>query len=576
MRSCSARSLGFSALLLAGAATAQVTTYDVATAIVTIPSVAAGSSSFTNVTLRDRGNLVFDFIGGLEQQPPMPADALTQYDLATGLLTLPAVRVGNETFLDVTLLNVGNFVFTLQTATALPASVSAELAAFFRAAEQLLATEVPASGAARIVQADACWVSNGRTRANFIADWDANSAEYVSRDAHLVGRRYENIQVRALRNLTNPDGSARREIDVTSDVIYRDGTAARQVSTTLISGSSAGTPRCTTPQNSPTLRELGNQRLISVAVRGQNWREQRYAIANGAELSPAVRFRREIDFAISDPMGNATYAILTGPGPTNTTGGLVYPFSMKFLSARLQRSAPELQGKNGNFLNALDDDGWRNCQLPSGAVPVVELVDCVANPGNGNSWGRGFTATPNATEDSAFLAQGWVAGAVYRVDVYNDDGWKTVRGHLGKTPIGTYYATLRQLPYSFAEMTDQYPVINLGNLTGPLIAANANAAAPVPFALSWTRPGTLTGPAMHLNQIWEFHQGPKIGNSGSTFNPAYRTLTRAYPGTTALSTSSFPVSPRHADQASKTYVEYTLFYREPTSGNVIRSRLNFQ
>ena len=81
---------------------------------------------------------------------------------------------------------------------------------------------------------------------------------------------------------------------------------------------------------------------------------------------------------------------------------------------------------------------------------------------------------------------------------------------------------------------------------------------------------------MHLNQIWEFHQGPKIGNSGSTFNPAYRTLTRAYPGTTALSTSSFPVSPRHADQASKTYVEYTLFYREPTSGNVIRSRLNFQ
>jgi hypothetical protein len=41
----------------------------------------------------------------------------------------------------------------------------------------------------------------------------------------MVGRRYENIQVRALRNLSNPDGSARREIDVTSDVVYRDGTA---------------------------------------------------------------------------------------------------------------------------------------------------------------------------------------------------------------------------------------------------------------------------------------------------------------------------------------------------------------
>lgn len=576
MPSRSALSLAFSALVAAGAATAQVTTYDVSTSVVTIPSVKAGSASFTNVTLRDRGNLVFDFTGGVEQLPAMPGDALTHYDLATGVLTLPAVKVGNETFLDVTLLNVGNFVFTLQTATALPASVSADVTAYFRSAEQLLATAVPASGAARIALGDSCWASNGRTRASFIADWDANSADYVSRDAFMVGRRYENIQVRALRNLSNPDGSTRREIDVTSDVVYRDGTASRQVPTTLISGSSAGTPRCATPQNSPTLRELGNQRLVSVTVRGQNWREQRYAITDGAALNPALRFRREIDFAISDPMGNGSYAILTGPGPTNTTGGVVYPFSMKLLSPRLQRSAPELQGKNGNFLNALDDDSWRNCQLPSGAVPVVELVDCVANPGNSSAWGRGFTATPNAAEDSGFLAQGWVAGGVYRFDVYNDDGWKTVRGHVGKTPVGTYYATLEQLPYSFAEMTDKYPVINLGNLTGALIAANANSAAPVPLALSWSHPGTLPGPAMHLNQIWEFHQGPKIGNPGTTLNPAYRTLTRAYPGTTALSTSSFPVSPRHADQASKTYVEYMLFYREPTTGNVIRSRINFQ
>ena len=77
-------------------------------------------------------------------------------------------------------------------------------------------------------------------------------ADYVSRDAFMVGRRYENIQVRALRNLSNPDGSTRREIDVTSDVVYRDGTASRQVPATLISGSSAGTPRCTTPRSSAT------------------------------------------------------------------------------------------------------------------------------------------------------------------------------------------------------------------------------------------------------------------------------------------------------------------------------------
>ena len=179
MQTRSALSLAVSTLVLAGAATAQVTTYDVATGVVTIPSVMAGGASFTNVTLLYRGDSVFDFTGGVEQLPAMPGDALTRYDLVTGVLTLPAVKVGNETFLDVTLLNVGNFVFTLQTATALPASVSADVTAFFRSAEQMLATAVPASGAARIALGDSCWAGNGRTRANFIADWDANSAEYV-------------------------------------------------------------------------------------------------------------------------------------------------------------------------------------------------------------------------------------------------------------------------------------------------------------------------------------------------------------------------------------------------------------
>ena len=151
-----------------------------------------------------------------------------------------------------------------------------------------------------------------------------------------------------------------------------------------------------------------------------------------------------------------------------------------------------------------------------------------------------------------------------------------MNGQASKTPIATYFDTLEQLPYSFVEMTDKYPVINLGNHSGALIAANANSAAPAPFALSWTRPGSLPGPAMLLGNVWEFQQGAKIGNPGTTFNPAYRTLTRAYPESTATSTSSFPASPRHPDQANKTYVEYLLFYRDPGSGTNIRSRINFQ
>ena len=209
---------------------------------VTIPSVAVGRASYTQVTLRNRGDFVFDLTGANAQTPAMPGAALTNYDLGSGVLTLPAVKVGNDTFLDVRLLNTGNFVFALQTATLLPASVTAEVAAFFRSVEALTATAVPSGGAARAALVDACWVSNGRTRANFIADWDANSAEYLQRDQYLIGRRVENIQVRALRNLSNSDGGQQREIDVQHDYIYRDGSTARGTTSTLISGSSAGSP----------------------------------------------------------------------------------------------------------------------------------------------------------------------------------------------------------------------------------------------------------------------------------------------------------------------------------------------
>lgn len=570
------RSVTLTAALFAAAAQAQVATFDPATFTINVPSVSVGTASFTNLRLLHVGNLVFAIQSASEQRPAMPGAAVANFDFATATLTLPALRVGDATFLDVGL-RLGTTGFVIASASELPASVSAEVAAFARAVEEQTATAVPATGAARMALTDSCWAGNGRTRANFIADWDANSADYVRRDSYLIGRRVQNIQVRALRNRSNADGSNRREIDVQWDVVYRDGTTARGVTETLISGSSAGTPRCSTPQTGSNLRVLGNQQLVSFAVRGNNVRDQRYSITSGAPLSPAVMYRREIEFAISDPMGNATYAILTGPGPTNTLGGVVYPFSMKLLSPRLLRSAPELAGKPGNFLNWRDDDNFRNCRLPSGAVPVVHVVDCVADGATSNTWGWGFTATPDAAADAGFAAQGWVAGGVYRVDVYADDGWKTVNGHAGRTPIATYYDTLERLPFSFGEMTGDYPEINLGALTPAQIATNASSATPAAMALSWTRPGLAPfQPAHHLFQLWEFHQGPKIGNPGTNLYPGYRTLVRSYPGTTATSTTGFPVSPRVPDQSGKTYTEYLIYYSDPSNGNSIRSRLSFQ
>lgn len=568
--------LALLALTAALQAQADFTVYDAATATVTIPSVSVGPTTFTGVTLKNRGDFVFD-LTGYAGQPAVAFPGVASYDAASGVLTLPAVKVGDATFIDVKLLNAGNYVFSLQAATALPQSVTDDVNAFARNFEAQ-STRIWTSGADRLSLTDSCWATNGRTRANYIADYDANLATYQKRDAVLVGRKVQNIQVLAVRNSTNPDGSARREIDIQWDVVYTDGSLVRGEINALISGSSAGTPRCTTPQTGSSLRALGNQQVVGVAARANNQREERYALSGGAPLSPQVRYRREVEWQIVDPMGNATYAIVTGPGPTNTTGGVTYPFSMKFLSTRLLKSAPELQGKAQNFLNWLDDDSYRNCFLSSGAVPAAALVDCSANGGSATAWGIGFTSTPDAAADKSFADQGWVAGAVYRFDVYNDDGWKGLNGHAGKTPIATYYDTLDRLPYTFVQMADRYPVINLVGITPAQLATSVTSPNPTPIpSMTWTKPATQPdGRVLTLNQMWEFHQGPKQGNTGSNFNPAYRTLNRVYVGTTTTSTTNFPVTPPVAGQNGKTYTEFMLFYSEPGSANSIRSRILFQ
>ena len=80
----------------------------------------------------------------------------------------------------------------------------------------------------------------------------------------------------------------------------------------------------------------------------------------------------------------------------------------------------------------------------------------------------------------------------------------------------------------------------------------------------------------HLFQVWEFQQGAKVGNASAVFNPAYRTLNRSYPGTTATATTAFPVSAKLPDQSSKTYTEYNLFFSEPGSLNSIQTRISLQ
>lgn len=110
--------LAVSLLGLTACASAQAISYDPATGVLTIPSVSVGGDTYVNVTLRDTGNYRFELQGATAQVPA--GMAVATYDAASGLLTLPTVVAGYTTYVNVVLLNVGNYTFTVQSATAQP------------------------------------------------------------------------------------------------------------------------------------------------------------------------------------------------------------------------------------------------------------------------------------------------------------------------------------------------------------------------------------------------------------------------------------------------------------------------
>lgn len=552
--------------------------YDTSTNVLTLPSVKVGHETYTQVTLLNTGNFTFTLQGALPQVPAGPGVAA--FDAQTGLVTIPAVKVGASTFVDVSLRHLGNYTFDLQGATELPAVTLNAVKGLLAKVDALWATEVPRTGEQRMSLSDPCWKHSGRTRAMAVSDVEMDPGLSLRSDADRVGSISGNAQVLALRNKVNPDGSTRQEVDVQYDVLFRDGSTAVTVWTT-VSGSTAGTPGCSQPQNSATLRFLGNQRLLSVAVRARNVRDQRYSATSGAALSPAVNYRRTLQWAISDPSGVATHVVVSGPGPTAVVGGQTLPFSLKFVSPRLLRSAPELQGKPGNFLNWLDDDLWRYCRVSGSAVPVAATADCVGQGATAFDLGI-TTSTPNPAADQNFANQGWVAGAAYRFDVYNDDGWKTVNGHAGKTPIASYYSTLGTLPYSFVEMAgtgvtaDKFARLNFVGLSPAQVQGNAISATPAAMNVIWTVPAALSDARrLGLISTYEYHQGARLGNAAGVVSPGYRWTHITYPAANATGNPAWAVNAKPAEQQSKSYFEFTLLHGDRTDLHVL-STVSFQ
>lgn len=410
-------------------------------------------------------------------------------------------------------------------------------------------------------QDDACMLSNGSTHAMRVAAYNPAAALY------RVGVRFENVQVLAERNTTNADGSARRELDVTYDEVYADGTADRAIRNTLVSGSSAGTAGCTTPSTGSNLRFLGNHRVVGFSMTPRNVYYSNYKLSDGASAATPQQVRREIRVNVSDPGQRATYAIVSGQGFASG--------KWKMLSPRVARDAPEMQGRVGNQ-NYQDGDNFRICLVPTGATYSAEAADCAGAGVGGDNGGVTASLTDAAdiaAKDAQFNGWNFSADAVYTVNVYADDGWKTVNGQAGKTPIATYTTRMGALPYTLAQMaahTTMAPRVATSSMT-PAQMASAIRGAGGTATLTLDQPVAMAGESpLTTSFAYAYEHGPKVGATGAW--PRVRAIKTTYP--TAGNALSVEIPGQPVGAGSVTYGEVWLNGTD-RNGRVIANSFTF-
>lgn len=447
-----------------------------------------------------------------------------------------------------------------------------------------VATAIGANGAAVFSLSDGCSLADGRSKAYNVDEFNAEPLAVARGQAEVGSTRIAPVVV-ADRTETNPDLTTRREIDIKFVINYKDGSKNEVAENTIISGSSSGAKMadgstCATPDSKTDWRFYGNRKVVETAVVATNERIERTALATGLPVSPAVVYSKYITLFVSDPAKVATYAIVTGPGlGFGTAAGK--SGSLKLLSVRLLRNAPELTGKRNNFVDWLDTDGFRLCSNAAGNdTAPADTVNCAADGGTGTSWGS-YNRPSGIDLDTRFASLNINAGAVYTIDVYGDDGWKTVNGQLGKTPIASYKSTLDNAPLSAAALAGTGPAADLfarvtsSTKTAAEIATAVRAKAAISTGQTWTAPGAMPdGRAVALRRNWSFESGQASPAPSNATWPASRKLDFGYPG--ALATSATVNIPAPvAALVNPTYAETALQYFN-RNGNFITSIYSYQ
>lgn len=98
---------------------AQQAVFDAASGVLTLPAVKVGTSTYQDVRLliTNPSNYTFKLQAATEQVPAGPSTNV--FNTSTGVLTLPSVKVGAQTYVDVTLglTDAATYTFVLRSAT---------------------------------------------------------------------------------------------------------------------------------------------------------------------------------------------------------------------------------------------------------------------------------------------------------------------------------------------------------------------------------------------------------------------------------------------------------------------------
>ncbi|KAB2899899.1 MAG: hypothetical protein F9K35_07715 [Burkholderiaceae bacterium] len=427
---------------------------------------------------------------------------------------------------------------------------------YVQANEVLLAQRMPDGGAERYSLLDACYLGNGSTKATLVSNWNATQAQNT---AYQVGRKLANVQVLAERKTTNADGSARHEVDIGYDEQYTDGTAILGQVETLVAGSTSGA--CATPQAGEALRALGNRRVVNVGLVSRNRLQVFRKLADGQPAATEYQLRREVLFSLTDPSKTATYAVISWA--SGRAGAA--PHSLKLLSPRIARDAAEMQGVSGNA-NWTDGDRFRNCRSNAdNSEANAATADCTKLGFGTDAWGSSvtrFDVEGFAAGDTRFANWGLdKAGAEVTFAIHADDGWKSVNGQQGKTPIATYTLKIKNAAYPFAQFSPQaYPqFLTITPSEADIVAAFKAGGGTAQAELQAVKPPA-GGLPMVRSSVYSYRQGPKAASAAGPvlLRTAIMSGTVAADGKTA----TIPFGGKPDGASATNYAEFGLTFTD--------------